>query len=77
VEFGVAKIHANISRTGTGTEVTAIVEEIPGHIGMLIDVEILQLTSVMRQIVTFQRLFTAAAMTSKLLLLCKLMLHRR
>jgi len=34
VEFGVAKIYANISRTGPLTEVRAIVEDIPGSVGM-------------------------------------------
>ena len=35
VEFGIAEIHANISRLSTATEVSAIVQDIPPHIGNL------------------------------------------
>ena len=36
VEFGVAQIHANITRLPTATEVSAVVREIPPHIGNFI-----------------------------------------
>lgn len=32
-EFGIAKIYANISRTGTGTRINGIFVDIPGQIG--------------------------------------------